>query len=238
LLKQTLAIAFIFVCTTIAWLILGETIFTRTYGSNQQLQGHVASTWGSEQQQSPPTAHYTVTETTSSTTVENGKLIVHNDKVQRLVPLALEASRVHVNFHLDPRQKGLLWYRTYAVAFSGDYTFRNSTAQTQTVDFRLKFPAQKALYDGLQMKINEQLITPLPTTRERWDRPLSSPARMPSCMLPIARKAWTLGVTSLPTASRSLAISRWSCERISVTSTSPPTPFHRPRSCWFPKAGN
>ena len=159
MLRQTLALAFIFVCTTVAWVILGATIFSRTYGSNQQLQGHVASTWGTAQQQSPPTATYVLTEDTTSTTVENGKLVVHNDKVQRQVPLALEASHIHVNFHLDPRQKGLLWYTTYAVEFSGDYTFRNRSEQSQTVDFRLKFPAQKALYDNLQMKIDDQPIT-------------------------------------------------------------------------------
>jgi inner membrane protein involved in colicin E2 resistance len=162
LLRQTLALAFIFVCTTIAWVILGTTIFSRTYGANQLLQGHVASTWGTAQQQSPPTASYTVIENTTSTTVENGKVVVHNDKVQHEVALALQASHIHVNLHLDPRQKGLLWYSTYAVDFSGDYTFHNASTEPQPVAFRLKFPAQKALYDNLQMKINDQLV-PLAT---------------------------------------------------------------------------
>ena len=154
MLRQILALAFIFVCTTIAWVILGATIFSRTYNTNQQLQGHVASTWGSEQQQVPLTATYTVTETKTSTTVENGKLVEHHDQVQRHVPLALEASRIHVDFHLEPREKGLLWYRTYAVEFAGEYTFHNNTLEAQTVAFRLKFPAEKALYDGLQMTVD------------------------------------------------------------------------------------
>jgi inner membrane protein involved in colicin E2 resistance len=158
LLRQILALAFIFVCTSIAWVILGSTISSRTYGSNEQLQGRVASTWGTSQQQSPPTAAYTVDDVVSSTTVENGKVVVHSGTVQRQVALPVEASRIHVNLHLDPRQKGLLWYSTYAVDFAGDYTFRNSTAQAQTVDFRLKFPAQKAIYDGLEMKINEKAV--------------------------------------------------------------------------------
>jgi inner membrane protein involved in colicin E2 resistance len=162
LLRQILALAFIFVCTTIAWIILGATIFSRTYGASQQLSGHVASTWGTAQEQSPPTATYTVTEPTTSTTVENNRLVVHNDKVSRQVPLALDASRIRVGFKLDPRQKGLLWYSTYAVDFSGDYVFRNNTSEPQNVAFRLKFPAQKAIYDGLQMKINDQLV-PLAT---------------------------------------------------------------------------
>lgn len=158
MLRQIFALVFIFVCTTIAWVILGATISSRTYSSNDQLQGHVASTWGTEQQQSPPTAIYTVNDAVTSSTVENGKVVLHSRNVPRQVLLPIEASRIHVKFNLAPRQKGLLWYSTYAVDFSGDYSFRNNTAQQQTVDFRLKFPAQKAIYDGLQMSVNGQPV--------------------------------------------------------------------------------
>lgn len=158
MLRQILALVFIFVCTTVAWIVLGATIFSRTYDANQQLQGHVASTWGTAQEQSPPTAHYTVSEQTSSTTVEKGTFVVHNEKVEHQIPLPLESSRIRVKVHLDPRQKGLLWYSTYAVDFGGDYVFRNPTAEPQRVSFRLNFPAQKAIYDGMQMKINDQLV--------------------------------------------------------------------------------
>lgn len=158
MLRQILALTFIFVCTSIAWVILGTTIFSRTYGSNEQLQGRVASTWGTAQQQPPPTATYTTTEVVNTTTVENGKVIVHSGNVQKQVPLSVEASRIQVNLRLTPRQKGLLWYSIYAVDFAGDYVFLNNTAQAQTVDFRLKFPAQKAIYNGLQMKVNGQTV--------------------------------------------------------------------------------
>jgi hypothetical protein len=80
-LRQILALVFIFVCTTLAWIVLGATIFSRKYDARHQLEGRVASTWGKSQEQSPPTAHYTVSEQTSSTTVEKGKLVVHNEKV-------------------------------------------------------------------------------------------------------------------------------------------------------------
>jgi inner membrane protein involved in colicin E2 resistance len=158
LLRQILALVFIFVCTSIAWVILGSTISSRTYGSNEQLQGHVASTWGTSQQQSPPTAAYFLSEVENTTTVENGKVVVHSQNVKRQLFLPVSSSRIRVNFHLTPRQKGLLWYSTYAVDFAGDYTFRNDTAEPQTVDFRLRFPAQKAIYDGLQMKVNDQVV--------------------------------------------------------------------------------
>ncbi len=156
--KQILALAFIFVCTTIAWMILGATISSRTSESNQQLEGHVASTWGTAQQQAPPAATYCLTQMTTSTTVENGKSVVRQEEVQRQIPLPLEASNVSVNFHLGPRQKGLLWYSTYAVEFAGDYVFRNNTTDPKNTTFRLKFPAQKAVYEGLQMRINNQEV--------------------------------------------------------------------------------
>ena len=158
LLRQILALAFIFICTAIAWMILGSTIFSRTYGSNEQLQSHIASTWGTSQQPSPPTAAYFLNEIENSTTVENGKLVLHSQNVKRQTFLPVDASRIRVVLRLTPRQKGLLWYSTYAVDFAGDYTFRNDTAEAQAVDFRLKFPAQKAIYDGLQMKVNEQTV--------------------------------------------------------------------------------
>jgi inner membrane protein involved in colicin E2 resistance len=159
LLRQIFALAFIFVCTTVAWVILGSTISLRTYSSNDQLQGHVASTWGTAQEQLPPTALYAVTEVKNYTAVENGKTVVHSRDIQRQVVMPVQSSRIHVNFHLTPRQKGLLWYSSYAVDFASDYSFKNDTAAAQTVAFRLKFPAQKAIYDGLQMKVNGQPIS-------------------------------------------------------------------------------
>jgi len=159
LLRQILAITFIFLCTSIAWLILGETISSRTYGSSQQSQGKVASTWGTSQQQSPPTAAYFRDEVESSTTVENAKAVVRTQTVHHQIFLPVQSSRIQVNFHLIPRQKGLLWYSTYSVDFTGDYTFRNDTAAPQEVDFRLKFPAQKAIYDGLAMTVNGQPVS-------------------------------------------------------------------------------
>ncbi len=156
--RKIAAIAFIFTCTTLAWIILGATLFSRTGASTGQLDQHVASTWGTPQEQSPPSASYKETHVSVSTTVEDGKTIVHNKTIESNAFLPLNSSRVQVNLHLDPRQKGLLWYSTYLVDFSGDYGFVNNTAQPQNVTFRLNFPAQKALYDGLTMELNGHVL--------------------------------------------------------------------------------
>ncbi len=154
MIRRIVAISFIFLCTTVAWMILGTTIYSRTGSSNEQLQGHVASTWGTAQEQGPPSACYKKTEISPVTEQDHGKTAVRNDVIERRIPLPLDSTRVNVNLYLDYRQKGLLWYSTYTVDFAGDYQFRNDTPETQTVEFSLPFPAEHAVYDGLRMKVN------------------------------------------------------------------------------------
>lgn len=154
MIRRIAAIVFIFFCAAIAWMILGATISARTGSSNEQLQGHVASTWGTAQEQRPVAACYKKTEISAIVEQKQGETVTRNDKVERRVPLPLESTRVNVNLHLDHRQKGLLWYSTYAVDFAGEYKFRNNTSETQAVEFFLPFPAEHALYDGLLMKVN------------------------------------------------------------------------------------
>ena len=98
MIRQIAALIFIFICTTIAWMILGATISSRTYSSNEQLQGHVASTWGTPQEQAPPTAAYTVTEFRNVTREENGKSVVRTEKIETEIPVKLSASRVQVDY--------------------------------------------------------------------------------------------------------------------------------------------
>lgn len=156
MIRRIVAIAFIFFCTSVAWIILGTTISMRTGSSNEQLAGHVASTWGTAQEQNPVSAFYKKTEFAAVTEQEQGKTLIRNDRVERKIPLPLDSTRVNVNLHLDHRQKGLLWYSTYAVDFAGEYKFHNDTAESQAVEFSLPFPAERALYDGLLMKVNGQ----------------------------------------------------------------------------------
>jgi hypothetical protein len=141
MLKRIAAIAFILICTAIAWAILGSTIFDRTRNSTGELASKVEATWGAPQRQDPPSAFYVEPDANKpSATVER--------------PLPLESSRVRVAFDLDHRQKGLLWYATYKVAFAGDYVFRNVTAKPQNVTFRLCFPVAEAVYDDLEFRVD------------------------------------------------------------------------------------
>ena len=156
MIKRIGALAFIFVCTSIAWIILGSTIFSRTESPlSGELKSRVAGNWGTEQQQSPPKATYQH----ESTRTEEDRKETKQIKASETISLPLEATKADVTLGLDYRQKGLLWYSTYTVAFRGDYSFTNSSGQDQDVTFQLCFPSQQAIYDDLVMSVDNQALT-------------------------------------------------------------------------------
>ena len=156
--RRIAAIIFIFICTSIAWMILGGTISSRTSNSSNELSGHVLSTWGTAQEQTPPTATYSKTELAKVTYQEHGKTLTRVDKYEHEIPLSLNSTRVNVDLHLDHRQKGLLWYSTYVVDFAGDYSFSNPIEEAAHFRFQMPFPAQRAVYDGLTISVNGQKL--------------------------------------------------------------------------------
>jgi inner membrane protein involved in colicin E2 resistance len=164
--KRIAAILFIFVCTTIAWTILGSTIFYRTYNSDSHLRGRVASNWGAPQEQTPPTATYVEKFSKRVTSVENGKEVTRTEESQKVRGFALQKSRVNVGLHLDYRRKGLLWYSTYRVKFAGAYEFTNADDTAREVTFTLRLPAEQAIYDGVAFTMNG---TPLAISNDKMD---------------------------------------------------------------------
>lgn len=152
--KRIVAIVFIFLCTSVAWGILGGTIFNRTYSSNFVSKDRVTSTWGAPQDQPPPTASFTKSVSKKEEATENGKKVIKTVQEQITTPLPLESSVIDVALDLDHRQKGLLWYSTYKVAFSGVYGYRNTSDKEETVDFVFKFPTAQAMYDDLRFSVD------------------------------------------------------------------------------------
>ena len=162
--RRIIAMIFIFICTSVAWVILGGTIFTRTYHSDSVSQNKVASLWGSSQNQAPPSAQFIRQVPRTEETTENGKKVVRKIDQQIAVPLPLESSHIDVALDLEHRQKGLLWYNTYKVGFGGLYGFRNTSDKEQQVAFTFNFPAAQAIYDDLVFAVDG---TPVTTTNEK-----------------------------------------------------------------------
>src|SRR3954447_4626411 len=153
--KQIAVIVLIFFVTTFGWMILGTSVAMRSNSADSGLTNSVQSNWGSAQQQSPPSAIATHVEPRTQTESVNGVTTkkVSNETVA--TGLQIEQSRIRVALNLEQRQKGLLWFATYRVAFHGDYVFRNS-AQSDQVVVRLVFPAPDAIYDDLIVRADGQ----------------------------------------------------------------------------------
>jgi inner membrane protein involved in colicin E2 resistance len=166
MLKRLVAIAFIFACTSAAWLILGATLAMRSNSSEDRLRGRVQSVWGAEQVQTAPSGEYSVPVRYSETITENGRQRVEEKTRYETSTIRPSASDIAVGLQLEHRRKGLLWYSTYKVSFRGDYEFRNPTMETQKARVYLKFPAAQAVYDDLQFVVNGQAASVV-TEKER-----------------------------------------------------------------------
>jgi len=156
--KRIAAIGFIVVCTSIGWAILGSTVFYRTYSTDELLKGRVSSSWGTTQQQTPPTAGYQIISHKQVASTENGAPAVRTVEEKSWTTLPLEQTRANAALRLDYRKKGLLWYSTYQVNFSGVYRFSNSSDQAQQVTFRMALPASQAVYDDMIFSVNDVAV--------------------------------------------------------------------------------
>jgi len=150
--KRLLAIAFIFLCTSAAWGVLGGTLFARTYGSDDGLRARVESAWGTRQEQHPPTATYVVERRRVEESVVEGKAVSRTVRSWETRTLPLVGSDVRVRLALDPRQKGLLWYATYTADLQASFRFRNDSGAARRLRVVLPFPARDARYDGFRFE--------------------------------------------------------------------------------------
>jgi inner membrane protein involved in colicin E2 resistance len=162
--KRIAAIALIYIFTAIAWMILAGTISEHTKGAETALGERVTASWGAAQEQSPPKASYDRVERHTQTVVSNGRNVETTNEQTVTVGLPLEGSKIDTALDLEHRQKGLLWYSTYKVAFAAAYVYRNTSEQAEDVRFVLNFPAAQAIYDDLQFTLDGK---PLPTYSQK-----------------------------------------------------------------------
>lgn len=155
--RQIAAIVIIFVGATVGWSILGTTIFNRTYSFDESLKSRVASIWGAPHIQKPPTATTTKEIAKKVEVSENGKTVLRTEKDYVVKALELEGSKIAVALDLEHRQKGLLWYSTYKVAFSADFLLRNATDE-EAVDLVVGLPTPQASYDEVAIAVNGEAV--------------------------------------------------------------------------------
>src|SRR5260370_18916899 len=107
--KRIFALIGIFVFATIAWAVLGATIFTRTYGLDDTLRSRVSSTWGTAQLQGPPGASYEqVTHEKQDTVDAFGRTQTKLVEIRKAICLPVDSTPAHVGLQFNHRQNGSL----------------------------------------------------------------------------------------------------------------------------------
>lgn len=157
--KRIAAIIGIFACTCVAWMILGTSIFYRTDNLGPVLSSRVGSTWGTAQEQRPPSVNYFTDEVKTVVVEEDKKKIEKQEHYSLAHVVPLDSSHLEADFQIDYRKKGLLWFSTYKVAFDGTYTFKNPMGQDRAFTIRLPLPAKQAVYDNLQLTLDGTPLT-------------------------------------------------------------------------------
>jgi hypothetical protein len=120
---KLLAVGFIIVCTSIAWGLLAAALVHRTDQAAGALNNAVEAGWGNPLVQPHPWAWY------DSPTGKDGREAINP-----------ESSQVTVHLLSNPKQKGLLWFRTYNVEFAGTYEIANPTPIEQMIYVAFQLP--------------------------------------------------------------------------------------------------
>ena len=163
MLKRLFAIAFIFACCSVAWMVLGGTVVHRTETSDTLLRGDVGELWGGAQVQRAPTLArlgQTVRTVTRQVPAGDGQFQQLEEAVsetsRQVVPLA--ASDLRADLRLDHRKKGLMWYPTYAAQFDGRYRVEND-GDAGRFELTFPLPPQASVVSDLGLWIGNEPVT-------------------------------------------------------------------------------
>lgn len=117
--KKLIAVGFIFICASVAWMILGAANMNRTDTAYSSLKQEVATLFGDSLDIYAPECHAKVPRTVEETV--DGRRVVTT--VYDLVPAEIAKTDARVSVVLDPRKKGNLWFPTFRARFTGEWVF-------------------------------------------------------------------------------------------------------------------
>lgn len=158
--KRMAALILIFAVLSIAWFILGGAMFSRSEKFGPRLRGEVAGLWGDAQTQRAPEIEFcwwtsrVVDEEVTDPKTQKRTLVKKTERVLNTRSVSPAASDISVDLNLEQRQKGLLWYSTYGVKFSGDYAYVHEEPEEGFVRVLYRFPTTQATYENFVFSVN------------------------------------------------------------------------------------
>lgn len=137
--KRLIAISIIIACTAAAWFILAGTVNLRSASTSARLTPEVERNWGPVLRQEQPALYYEAPA---------------DERSRR--EIQPEQTSIRVTLTYEPKNKGLLWYRTYSADFEAEYVVKNPTPIPQTIYAAFRFPAANARYDKFSLTFGDK----------------------------------------------------------------------------------
>lgn len=157
---RIVGIVFVFVCTWIAWTILGTVTTHRTDTQSERLGDDVNTLWGKPQAQAAPTFTHVwlKSRTVERTETEGGRSRTVQDVVveEMRQDVSPASSDIAANVRLDQRLRGLMWYSLYDIDFDAKWTYQHEEATAGTIAIAFRFPDPAAVYDDFHFVLNGQ----------------------------------------------------------------------------------
>ena len=164
MIKRIVALAFIFACCSVAWLILGGTVVERTQSSESSTRADVGALWGGPQvQHAPELVRLGRRTRTVSRQEPTGRPDGSFQTVDRVVsqttrtPVPLAGSDLAADIQLAHRKRGLMWYATYGADFQGAYRVENP-GEAGDFEFVFPLPSQSSLFSDLAVEVDGRAV--------------------------------------------------------------------------------
>ena len=155
---RVLAVAFIFVVASVAWVALGGVTMSRSGAQSSKMRGAVAELWGRPQAQAAPslTFEWTTSRTVRRTETYGNTSRVIEERVdeKQTREATLTSSDVAVDLRLDQRRKGLVWLSLYDVAYRARHRYTHPGPEAGALRVGFRFPDAQGVYDDFQLTLD------------------------------------------------------------------------------------
>ncbi len=150
--KRLIAIFLIFLLGVFGWFVLGQANWMRSHETTSNLSTSVQNLWGGPIVQRAP-----------SLTIK----VPGTDRTRRISPTS---NQIKAQIVLEQRKKGLLWYPTYSVYFTGLYQVTNEAKISQDIRLNFPLPSKNATYQDVRLKIGDRVEKFNPSTGYGFQR--------------------------------------------------------------------
>ena len=159
--RNLVAIGFIFLGFTIAWMILGTVNAGRTEVQSKVLLKRVQNAYGGPLRITPPQIYYEVIKE------KKGKVSGFETVSSYREKEFIDPSRsdVEVDLKLERRKIGNLWFPVFLAVYQGEYEYDTESVpekfRSQPLFLLPGLNSSESIYRSIEMKINDEVVQPL-----------------------------------------------------------------------------